>query len=231
MRYVEKLATPDVTVADIIGDLDPIKAARGDTSSATSDDALRMLPRANRGIFALNELPDLAGKCSEPVQLMQEGDVQIKGYRAPSARCNICFTANPEDYTAAARSSRAQGSHRQRSDQHYPRRRAGMAITNQERGPRAAPARFASPLHRRVSSALHSRREQTSDRQEIRSIAAHAYQRARNVVSNAERRAIQTGERASFPHRRHHAALPAITGKIELEYEGELVGATPSPGS
>src|SRR5579871_5033866 len=102
-RYVEKLATPDVTVADLIGDLDPIKAARG--GHILSDELTihyGMLPRANRGIFALNELPDLAGKVQVGLfNIMQEGDVQIKGYpvRLP-LDVLLCFTANPEDYTA-----------------------------------------------------------------------------------------------------------------------------------
>jgi magnesium chelatase subunit I len=102
-RYVEKLATPDVTIADIIGDVDPIRAARG--GHVLSDELTMhygMLPRANRGIFALNELPDLAGKVQVGLfNVMQEGDVQIKGYpvRLP-LDVLVCFTANPEDYTA-----------------------------------------------------------------------------------------------------------------------------------
>src|SRR5213080_589011 len=102
-RYVEKLATPDVTIADLIGDLDPIKAARG--GHLLSDELTihyGMLPRANQGIFALNELPDLAGKVQVGLfNVMQEGDVQIKGYpvRLP-LDVQLTFTANPEDYTA-----------------------------------------------------------------------------------------------------------------------------------
>src|SRR5216117_1128136 len=102
-RYIEKLATPDVTIADMIGDLDPIKAARG--GHLLSDELTihyGMLPRANRGIFALNELPDLAGKVQVGLfNVMQEGDVQIKGYpiRLP-LDVQLVFTANPEDYTA-----------------------------------------------------------------------------------------------------------------------------------
>src|ERR1041384_805359 len=102
-RYVEKLATPDVTVADLIGDLDPITAARG--GHLLSDELTMhfgLLPRANRGIFAINELPDLAGKIQVGLfNIMQEGDVQLKGYpvRLP-LDVLLCFTANPEDYTA-----------------------------------------------------------------------------------------------------------------------------------
>src|SRR5687767_4450271 len=102
-RYVEKLATPDVTIADIIGDVDPIKAARG--GHLLSDELTihyGMLPRANRGVFALNELPDLAAKVQVGLfNIMQEGDVQIKGYPIRlSLDVLLCFTANPEDYTA-----------------------------------------------------------------------------------------------------------------------------------
>src|ERR687883_973049 len=102
-RYVEKLATPDVTIADMVGDIDPIKAAQGGLNLS---DELTMhyglLPRANRGIFAVNELPDLAGKIQVGLfNILQEGDVQIKGY---PIRLNLdvmlVFSANPEDYTA-----------------------------------------------------------------------------------------------------------------------------------
>src|SRR5690242_2603666 len=102
-RYVEKLATPDVTIADMIGDIDPIKAARrGQDISDELTVHYGLLPRSNRGIFAINELPDLAGKIQVGLfNIMQEGDVQIKGYpvRLP-LDVMLVFTANPEDYTA-----------------------------------------------------------------------------------------------------------------------------------
>src|SRR6476660_6086487 len=102
-RYVEKLATPDVTIADLIGDIDPIKAARGGHQlSSEMTVHYGLLPRANRGIFAINELPDLAGKIQVGLfNIMQEGDVQIKGYpiRLP-LDVALVFSANPEDYTA-----------------------------------------------------------------------------------------------------------------------------------
>src|SRR5450432_4045676 len=102
-RYVEKLATPDVTVADLIGDLDPIKAARG-SQDLSSELTMHfgLLPRANRGIFAINELPDLAGKIQVALfNIMQEGDVQIKGYPVRlELDLALVFSANPEDYTA-----------------------------------------------------------------------------------------------------------------------------------
>src|SRR6202051_3595921 len=136
-RFVEKLATPDVTIADIIGDVDPIKAARGGRD--LSDELTvhyGLLPRANRGIFAINELPDLAGKIQVGLfNIMQEGDVQIKGYpiRLP-LDVLIVFTANPEDYTARGKiitplKDRVGSEIRT----HYPATvEEGMAITAQE---------------------------------------------------------------------------------------------------
>ncbi|MSO83838.1 MAG: magnesium chelatase, partial [Acidobacteria bacterium] len=102
-RYVEKLATPDVTIGDMVGDIDPIKAAKsGLQLSSELTMHYGLLPRANRGIFAINELPDLAGKIQVGLfNILQEGDVQIKGYpvRLP-LDVLMAFTANPDDYTA-----------------------------------------------------------------------------------------------------------------------------------
>src|SRR6266550_565973 len=136
-RFVEKLATPDVTMADIIGDVDPIRAARGGRD--LSDELTihyGLLPRANRGIFAINELPDLAGKIQVGLfNIMQEGDIQIKGYplRLP-LDVLLVFTANPEDYTARGKivtplKDRMGCEIRT----HYPATvEEGMAITSQE---------------------------------------------------------------------------------------------------
>src|SRR6266852_4086159 len=137
LRYVEKLATPDVTMADIIGDVDPIRAARGGRD--LSDELTihyGLLPRANRGIFAINELPDLAGKIQVGLfNIMQEGDIQIKGYplRLP-LDILLVFTANPEDYTARGKIITPLKD-RLGSEilTHYPASRGnGMAITKQE---------------------------------------------------------------------------------------------------
>src|SRR6186713_3163697 len=136
-RYVEKLATPDVTIADMIGDVDPIKAAR---SGREIGDELTMhyglLPRANRGIFAINELPDLASKVQVGLfNILQEGDVQVKGYPV-RLRLDVLlvFSANPEDYTARGKiitplKDRIGSEIRT----HYPRtRQDAMQITSQE---------------------------------------------------------------------------------------------------
>src|SRR6266700_8883 len=136
-RYVEKLATPDVTIADMLGDIDPIKAAQGGLNLS---DELTMhyglLPRANRGIFAVNELPDLAGKIQVGLfNILQEGDVQIKGYPIRlKLDVMLVFTANPEDYTARGKiitplKDRIGSEIRT----HYPAtRHNAMAITRQE---------------------------------------------------------------------------------------------------
>src|SRR5581483_2229065 len=136
-RYVEKLATPDVTIADIIGDVDPIKAAK--SGLLLSDDLTiqyGLLPRANRGIFAINELPDLAGKIQVGLfNIMQEGDVQIKGYpvRLP-LDVLLVFSANPEDYTARGKIVTPLKDRIGAEIQtHYPpTREHGIAITRQE---------------------------------------------------------------------------------------------------
>ena len=231
-RYVEKLATPDVTIADLIGDVDPIKAARG--GHLLSDELTihyGMLPRANRGIFALNELPDLAGKVQVGLfNIMQEGDVQIKGYpiRLP-LDVQLCFTANPEDYTARGKIiTPLKDRIGSEIVTHYPETvEIGMAITRQEAWTaRTRPVRvpdFLAEVIERIAFEARTdrridKRSGVSQRMPISVVE--------NVVSNAERRATALGESEVVPRLSDvYAALPAITGKIELEYEGELVGA------
>jgi magnesium chelatase subunit I len=231
-RYVEKLATPDVTVADLIGDLDPIKAARGGHMLA---DELSihygMLPRANRGIFALNELPDLAGKVQVGLfNVMQEGDVQIKGYPVRLALdVLLAFTANPEDYTARGKIiTPLKDRIGSEIATHYPATvELSMAITRQEAWTRrdALPVRvpdLVAEVAERV--AFEARQEKRIDQRSGVSQRL-SITLLENVVSNAERRAVLLGEREAVPRLADiYAALPAITGKIELEYEGELIG-------
>ncbi len=232
-RFVEKLATPDVTIADIIGDVDPIKAARG--GHLLSDELTMhfgLLPRANRGIFAVNELPDLAGKIQVGLfNIMQEGDVQIKGY---PVRLNLdvalVFTANPEDYTARGKIiTPLKDRIGSEIVTHYPLSvELGAAITRQEawverNGRPIRVPDFIEELIERI--AFEAREDKRVDRR------SGVSQRLPisvldNVVSNAERRTIATKERAVVPRVSDvYAALPAITGKLELEYEGELQGA------
>ena len=233
-RFVEKLATPDVTVADILGDVDPIKAARGGRD--LSDELTvhyGLLPRANRGIFAINELPDLAGKIQVGLfNVMQEGDIQIKGYpiRLP-LDILLVFTANPEDYTARGKiitplKDRIGSEIRT----HYPATvEEALAITSQEAwtqrngtSPREVPSyvrevveliSFLAREDKRVD-----RRSGVSQRLSIACLE--------NVISNAEQRAAHNRESDIVARIADvYAAMPAIIGKIELEYEGELRGA------
>ena len=234
-RYVEKLATPDVTVADIVGDIDPIKAARaGLQLSNELTMHYGLLPRANRGIFAINELPDLAGKIQVGLfNILQEGDVQIKGYpvRLPLDLL-VAFTANPEDYTARGKiitplKDRIGSEIRT----HYPAGRVdGMAITQQEAWlarPGSAPAcevpAFVSEIVEEV--AFQARQDRRVDKRSgvSQRLPISAME---NVVSNAERRALVNGEDVAVARVTDvYSALPSITGKFEMEYEGELKGA------
>jgi magnesium chelatase subunit I len=232
-RYVEKLATPDVTIADMIGDIDPIKAARrGRDISDELTVHYGLLPRANRGIFAINELPDLAGKIQVGLfNIMQEGDVQIKGYpvRLP-LDVMLVFTANPEDYTARGKiitplKDRIGSEIRT----HYPLTvEQGMAITGQEAWTaRPSPARGRVPayINEVVEHLAFLARE--DKRVDKRSGVSQRLPISvlENVISNAERRALQAGEDLAVPRVMDiYAALPSVTGKLELEYEGELKG-------
>jgi magnesium chelatase subunit I len=234
-RFVEKLATPDVTIADIIGDVDPIRAARG--GHVLSDELTihyGLLPRANRGIFAINELPDLAGKIQVGLfNIMQEGDVQVKGYpiRMP-LDVLLVFTANPEDYTARGKIiTPLKDRIGAEIMTHYPESvNEGVAITLQEawceRGDGALPVDlpdFVVETIERIAFLARTdkridQRSGVSQRMPITVLE--------NVISNAERRAIANAEVTVVPRITDiYAALPAITGKLELEYEGELAGA------
>jgi magnesium chelatase subunit I len=233
-RFVEKLATPDVTIADMVGDIDPIKAAQAGLNLA---DELTMhyglLPRANRGIFAINELPDLAGKIQVGLfNILQEGDIQIKGYPVRlQLDVLLVFTANPEDYTARGKiitplKDRIGSEIRT----HYPTsRQNAVSITAQEAwterpgGMRLHIPDYVREVVEEVAFQARAdrkidKRSGVSQRLPITTLEL--------VVSNAERRALTSGEKIVVPRVTDvYAALPSITGKFELEYEGELRGA------
>ncbi|MEO8201777.1 MAG: magnesium chelatase, partial [Gemmatimonadota bacterium] len=235
-RYVEKLATPDVTIADILGDVDPIKAARG--GHLLSDELTMhfgLLPRANRGIFAINELPDLSGKIQVGLfNIMQEGDIQIKGYPIRlKLDVLMAFTANPEDYTARGKIiTPLKDRIGSEIMTHYPRRvEWGMEITRQEawsaRNREAAgqtqiiPEFIAEVIERIAFEAREDKRvDKRSGVSQRLPISV-----LENTISNAERRSLGMKESAIVPRVSDiYAAIPSITGKLELEYEGELQG-------
>lgn len=228
-RYVEKLATPDVTVADLIGDVDPIKAARLGTSLGDVRSMhFGLLPRANRGIFAVNELADLAPKVQVALfNILQEGDVQIKGYPIRlELDVMLVFSANPEDYTARGKivtplKDRIGSEIRT----HYPTDvRLGMDITMNEavRDENVQIPDFIAELVEEIAF-------QGRDDNRIDKLSGVSQRLPISLLelaaANAERRALISGDAPVVRVSDVYAGLPAITGKLELEYEGELKGA------
>ena len=232
-RFREKLATPDVTMADLIGDVDPIKAA-SERRSLSDEEVIHygLIPRTHRGIFAINELPDLQTRIQVGLlNIMEERDVQIRGFpiRLPLDVC-IVYSANPEDYTNRGTIITPL---RDRIDSqimtHYPATlEDGMAITTQE----AWVARNGGPatkiprlLRELVESVAFAARKSTFVDQSSGVSARLTIAALENVVSNAEHRALANGETTVVPRVCDlYAALPAVTGKIELVYEGEQEG-------
>ena len=233
-RFVEKLATPDVTIADIIGDVDPIKAAKG--GHLLSDELTihyGLLPRANRGIFAINELPDLAGKIQVGLfNIMQEGDVQIKGYpvRLP-LDVMLVFSANPEDYTARGKIiTPLKDRIGAEITTHYPAElQTAVEITKQE----AWVDRDGTQDRLQIPDFIREVIEQIAfEARDDQRVDKHSGVSQRlpitvteSVVSNAERRSLLTGEEEVVARIADiYAAIPSMTGKMELEYEGEQIG-------
>lgn len=232
-RFSEKLATPDVTIADLIGDIDPIKAAT-QRLHYSHEGAIHfgLIPRSNRGIFAINELPDLTPRIQVGLfNILEEKDVQIRGFniRIP-LDVFLVFTANPEDYTNRGSIITPL---KDRIDSqiltHYPRTlEDAIEITAQE----AWVERDGRTLHlphyfREVieSIAFEARKSEFVDQKSGVS-ARLTIAAMENLVSNAERRAILLNEKqvvpriCDLPH-----ALPGVTGKVELVFEGEQEGA------
>ncbi len=232
-RYTEKLATPDVTVADLIGDVDPIKAA---TMKLTYSDErvihFGLIPRAHRGIFVINELPDLQARIQVSLfNILQERDIQIRGFklRLP-LDIQFVFTANPEDYTN--RGSIVTPLKDRIESQiltHYPRSiEISRKITQQEAS-LTAEQKVAVEADGLVKDlveqiAFEARNSEYIDKKSGVSarLTISAYE---NLISNAERRMIINHEIRTFVRIADFlGVIPAITGKIELVYEGELEG-------
>lgn len=232
-RYTEKLATPDVTVADLIGDVDPIKAA---TLKLTYSDErvihFGLIPRAHRGIFVINELPDLQARIQVSLfNILQERDIQIRGFklRLP-LDIQFVFTANPEDYTN--RGSIVTPLKDRIESQiltHYPRSiEISRKITQQEATltPEQRANVEADGLVKDLVEqiAFEARNSEYIDKKSGVSarLTISAYE---NLISNAERRMIINHEDKTFVRIADFlGVIPAITGKIELVYEGELEG-------
>lgn len=233
-RFAEKLATPDVTVADIIGDVDPIKAANLKLSYA--DDRVihfGMIPRANRCIFVINELPDLQARIQVALfNILQEGDIQIRGFklRLP-LDMQFVFTANPEDYTN--RGSIVTPLKDRIGSQiltHYPDSvETARTITSQEANldERQSASVYVPDLAKDLLEQI-SFEARDSEYVDVKSgvSARMSITAFENLLSTAERRALISGdEETSVRLSDFTGVIPAITGKVELVYEGEQEGA------
>jgi magnesium chelatase subunit I len=233
-RFFEKLATPDVTVADLIGDVDPIKAANLKLSYA--DDRVihfGMIPRANRCIFVINELPDLQARIQVALfNILQEGDIQIRGFKLRMPLdMQFVFTANPEDYTN--RGSIVTPLKDRIGSQiltHYPDTiKIARTITEQEAKLDATQndmvyvPSLARDLLEQIS--FEARESEYIDNKSGVSarLSITAFE---NLLSTAERRALKSGEdKTTLRLSDFMGIIPAITGKVELVYEGEQEGA------
>lgn len=233
-RYGEKLATPDTTVADLIGDIDPIKAATKKLNLADQSVInFGLIPRTNRGLFVINELPDLQPRIQVALlNIMQERDIQIRGFnvRIP-LDVSMAFSANPEDYTNRGNIITPL---KDRIDSqiitHYPKEvHIGMDITRQEAWQeRESGVQVQIPeLFRQIieKSAFEARESEYVDQKSGVSTRM-TITALEQVVSSAERRAIVNGEKeTSVRIADLYHMVPALTGKIELVYEGEQEGA------
>ena len=232
-RYVEKLATPDVSVADLIGDIDPIKAASH--KLPYSDERVihfGLVPRAHRCIFVINELPDLQARIQVSLfNILQEGDLQIRGFklRLP-IDVNFVFTANPEDYTnrgsiVTPLKDRIQS----QILTHYPKTAAiSKRITNAESKihPVQKETVHVAELHKDILEQLVIEARNSEFTDEKSGVSARMSIAAmENLVSTAERRMLLNGEKSTTTRITDFwGVVPAITGKLELIYEGEQEG-------
>jgi magnesium chelatase subunit I len=233
-RYREKLATPDVTVADLVGDIDPIKAANQRLTYADEEVIhYGIIPRTNRGIFAINELPDLAPRIQVALlNILEERDLQIRGFpvRIPMDIV-LVFSANPEDYTSRGNIITPL---KDRIDSqiltHYPQKiETARHITEQEAWTsRDTAVTVEVPLYVRdlIENIAFAARESELVDQSSGVSARLTIAAIELLQSNLERRAAMTGDRYVFPRLSDLAmVLPAITGKVEMVYEGEQQGA------
>lgn len=233
-RFFEKLATPDVTVADLIGDVDPIKAANLKLSYA--DDRVihfGMIPRANRSIFVINELPDLQARIQVSLfNILQEGDVQIRGFKVRMPLdIQFVFTANPEDYTN--RGSIVTPLKDRIGSQiltHYPENiQTAKEITEYESSldHRQNETVYVPELAKDLLEQINFEARESEYVDAKSGVSARMSITAfENLLSTAERRALITGdEKTSVRLSDFVGIIPAITGKVELVYEGEQEGA------
>ena len=228
-RYGEKLATPDISIADIIGEIDPIKVAEGRYLADEETIHYGLIPRTNRGIFAINELPDLTEKVQVGLfNLMEEKDVQIKGYKIRLVLdVVIVATANPEDYTSRGRIITPL---KDRFDvqirTHYPRTiKDEMAIMEQEAessSQRSHAVRVPQFMKEVLAQMTFEARKSNEINQASGVSVRVTINNYESIISNAEKRALRLKEREVVPRISDlHSLFASTSGKIEMEYVGE----------
>jgi magnesium chelatase subunit I len=228
-RYGEKLATPDVSMADLVGEIDPIKVAEGRYLADEETIHYGLVPRTNRGIFAINELPDLTEKVQVGLfNLMEETDVQIKGYkiRLP-LDVVIVASANPEDYTSRGRIITPL---KDRFDvqirTHYPRNVEDEIMIMEQEVPvfdrDASAVRVPSFMKEICAQVTFEARASNEINQSSGVSVRVTINNYESLLSNAEKRTVRLGEREIVPRLSDlHSVLASTAGKIELEYVGE----------
>jgi magnesium chelatase subunit I len=228
-RYGEKLATPDVSIADLVGEIDPIKVAEGRYLADEETIHYGLVPRTNRGVFAINELPDLTEKVQVGLfNLMEEKDVQIKGYkiRLP-LDVVIVASANPEDYTSRGRIITPL---KDRFDMqirtHYPKNIGDeLAIMEQEAGPTDKRSRKVEVpgFMKEILGALTFEARKSNEINQSSGVSVRVtINNYESLISNAEKRALRLKENDIVPRISDlHALMASTTGKIEIEYVGE----------
>jgi magnesium chelatase subunit I len=228
-RYAEKLATPDVAVADLIGEVDPIKVAEGRHLADEETIHYGLIPRTNRGIFAVNELPDLTEKVQVGLfNLMEEKDVQIKGFkiRLP-LDIVIVASANPEDYTSRGRIITPL---KDRFDvqirTHYPRSlEHEITIMEQEATdfPRGENVVYVPQFMKEIIAQVTMEARASNEINQSSGVSVRvSINNLESILSNAEKRALRLGEKEIVPRVSDlHALFASTSGKIELEYSGE----------
>ncbi len=228
-RYAEKLATPDVSIADLIGDVDPIKVAEGRSLGDELTIHFGLLPRTNRGIFCINELPDLTEKVQVGLfNVMQERDVQVKGYavRLP-LDVLVVASANPEDYTSRGRIiTPLKDRYAAQVRTHYPpTRELELAVVHQEAKLPAADGIVVHvpPFLEAIIGELTLQARSSPDVNQTSGVSVRmSIANYETLVANAVRRALALGEAHAVPRITDLDALvQATAGKLELEYAGE----------
>ena len=229
VRYTEKLATPDTSVSELIGEIDPVKIAEGRYLSDELTIHFGLIPRTNRGIFAINELPDLSEKVQVSLfNVLEERDLQIKGYKVQlPLDILVVATANPEDYTSRGRIiTPLKDRYSAHIHTHYPiTREVEMAIVDQEVGrfDRVQRNLYVPSFLKEIIAEITFQARQSSDVNQVSGVSVRmSISNMESLISNAEKRAIRNGDKEIVPRMTDLDAIIASTeGKMELEYTGQ----------